>query len=383
MISLLLYQLTGIHLFEDRTFRAGAAFFLATALVFLGMPWWIRFLKRYNATSDFEQGKREPPPILGGMMLVFAVLLTSLCFAQLNAYSVSTLIILVTYAAVGAVDDLAKIRNKRLVALGKMSRADYQAKADGISARVRLLLYLGLSFVIAIFAYKFIPGLTGQISVPFVKPEIWFPSLPNWAFIILMTLVITSTANGANFTDGLDSLVSVPLITTSLFAGVVAYFSGNVVFARYFLIPHLPGADELFPICMSLVGALSAYLWYNSPPAEIYMGDTGAIGLGGAVGIIFVLLKIELFLPIVGVVLVVELLSVALQITGFKLTRRLSADGQGARLLLRAPYHHHLQLKWQGRFDSPQAVNSKIIWRFHLISIFTLGLGLLIFFKIR
>ena len=192
--------------------------------------------------------------------------------------------------------------------------------------------------MVAVFAYKFIPGLSGHLTMPFVKPEVWFPHLPNWAFILLICLVTTSSANGANFTDGLDSLVSVPIITTSLFAGMVAYISGNAILAKYFLIPHIPGGDELFPICTAIVGAMLAYLWYNSPPAEIYMGDAGSIGFGGAIGMMFVLLKIELFLPIVGVVFLAEALSVLLQISGFKLTKRFSKDKAGrAPVPARAP----------------------------------------------
>jgi phospho-N-acetylmuramoyl-pentapeptide-transferase len=219
--------------------------------------------------------------------------------------------------------------------------------------------------------------------MPFVKPETWFPYLPRWAFILLIVLVTTSSANGANFTDGLDSLVSVPIITTSIFAGVVAYISGNSIWSRYFLIPHIPGGDELFPICAAMVGSMLAYLWYNSPPAEIYMGDAGSIGFGGAIGMMFVLLKIELFLPIVGVVFLAEALSVLLQIAGFKATKRFGKDRTGKRLFLRAPLHHHYQLKWKGRFESNQALNSKIIWRFHLVSILALIIGSLIFFKVR
>ena len=383
MLSLLLFQWTGLQLFQDRLFRAGAASLFAALFVFLLMPRFIAFLRRIDATADFDHGKTPPPPILGGMLVVASVIVASLVFSQWNAYSISTLVILFAYAAIGGVDDLMKVRNKRLVALGKITRADYQAKADGISARLRLFLYFLFSLIVAVFAYKLIPGLSGHVTVPFIKPELWFPHLPNWAFIALICLVIASTANGANFTDGMDSLVSVPLITTALFAGIVAYISGNAIFAKYFLIPHLPGGDELAPICAAMVGALLAYLWYNSPPAEIYMGDAGAIGLGGAVGVMFVLLKIEFFLPIVGLVLVLEMASVVLQISGFKLTKNFSPEKQGRRIFLRAPLHHHYQFKWKDRFPSPQALNSKLIWRFHLVSILALIAGLLVFFKLR
>jgi phospho-N-acetylmuramoyl-pentapeptide-transferase len=386
MLSLLLFHRTHIHLFEDRLFRAGAASLFAALLVFLAMPRYISILNRFDASSDFadpdQKGKR-PPAILGGILIVLAVIAASVCFIRLNAYSVSALVILSAYALIGAADDVMKVRNKRLVAIGKISRADYQAKADGISASLRMSLYILFSLAVAVFAYKLIPGLSGHMTLPFIKPEKWFPYLPNWAFIGVICLVTTASANGSNFTDGLDSLVTVPLITTALFAGTVAYISGNAILARYFLIPYIPGGDELLPICAAIIGSLLAYLWYNSPPAEIYMGDAGSIGLGGVIGMMFVLLRIELFLPIVGAVLVAEALSVLMQIMGFKFTRRFSADKQGRRIFLRAPLHHHYQLKWKGLFDSPQALNSKIIWRFHLVSILALILGSLIFFKVR
>jgi phospho-N-acetylmuramoyl-pentapeptide-transferase len=383
MLSHLLFHLTGINLFEDRLFRAGAASLFASLLVFLLMPRYIAMLNRMDATADFDHGKRKSPPIMGGMMLVSAVLVASLCFVRLNAYSISALLILLAYAIIGGVDDVMKIRNKRLVAQGKISRADYQLKADGISARLRLFLYFLFSLIVAVFAYKFIPGLSGHLTMPFVKPEVWFPHLPNWAFILLICMVTTSSANGANFTDGLDSLVSVPIITTSLFAGVVAYISGNAILAKYFLIPHIAGGDELFPICTAIIGTMLAYLWYNSPPAEIYMGDAGSIGFGGAIGMMFILLKIELFLPIVGVVFLAEAMSVLMQITGFKLTKQFSRDKTGRRLFLRAPLHHHYQIKWKDRFETGHSLNSKIIWRFHLVSILALIIGSLIFFKVR
>lgn len=383
MLAELLFTWTRLDFLNDRLFRAGAAAIFAAFLVFLLMPRFIAFLNRQDATSDFTEGKRRPPPILGGLLVVAAVLSSSLIFSRLNVFSLSTLVILVAYSVIGGVDDVMKIHNKRQVARGRMSKADYMNKADGISARLRLFLYALFSLLVAVFAYKLIPGLSGHVTLPFIKPELFFPQLPNWAFILLICLVITSSANGANFTDGLDSLVSVPLITTALFAGLVAYISGNAIFSKYLLIPYLPGADELLPICSAIMGALLAYLWFNAPPAEIYMGDGGSIGLGGAVGIMFVLLKIELFLPIVGVVFLAEALSVVLQISGFKLTRRLSGNGEGKRLFLRAPLHHHFQLKWKDRYDSPQALNSKIIWRFHLVSVLALIFGALVFFKLR
>ncbi len=383
MLSQFLFQFTGIPLFDHRLFRAGASTLVAAILVLIFMPWFIRFLNKMDASSDFSTSKQPPPPIMGGMLLVGTVILCTLTFSKMNAYSISTLTILLAYSVIGGIDDFMKIRNKKLVAIGKLSRADYQLKADGISARLRMWLYILFSLGVAIFAYKFIPGITGHLTVPFVKAEVWFPYLPNWAFILLICLVITASANGANFTDGLDSLVSVPIITTAFFAGIVAYISGNSILSHYFLIPYLPGADELFPISGAIIGATLAYLWYNSPPAEIYMGDGGSIGLGGAIGMMFVLIKAELFLPIVGIIFVAEGCSVVLQISGFKLSRRFSKDNIGKRIFLRAPLHHHFQMKWKDRFQNAHLLNSKIVWRFHLVSILAFILGALIFFKVR
>jgi phospho-N-acetylmuramoyl-pentapeptide-transferase len=381
MLANFLRTLTGYSLFNDRLFRAGTSALIAFAIVFFIMPYFIQYLKKKNATSDFDDGKPQSPPIFGGMLVVLAVIVSTLAFAIMNPYSISILVIMAAYSVIGGFDDFMKIRAKRLVAAGKLQKKDYQDKADGISARSRLFLYFLFSLVVAVFAYRFIPGLDGRLTIPFVKAETWYPYLPAWMFILLMSFVTTASANGANFTDGLDTLVSVPIITTSAFIGVVAYISGNVIFSKYLLLPFLPGVDELLPIATAIIGATLAYLWYNCPPAEIYMGDGGSIGLGGAIGMMFVLIRAELFLPIVGLVFLAEALSVALQIGGFKLTRRFSKDKVGRRLFLRAPIHDHFKLLWKDKYGT--AVNSKVIWRFHLISILGLIAGSLVFFKIR
>lgn len=378
-----LFEWTGLNIFHHRLFRAGSAAIFGTIFVFSWMPWFIRFLDKIDATSDFKKSDQKPPSVLGGLLVVISVIISTLLFTKINPFVISILIILIAYTSVGGVDDLMKIRNKKLVSQGKLDKKDYQDKADGLSPRVRLFLYFLFSLLVAIFAYKLIPGLTGYITVPFVKPEIWYPYLPNWAFIILICFVITSTANGANFTDGLDTLVSVPLITSAIFIGIVSYVSGSEKFSEYFLIPYIPGVDELFPICAAIIGSLLAYLWFNSPPAEIYMGDGGSIGLGGAIGMMFVLIKAPLFLPIIGIIFLGEALSVAMQIGGFKLSRKFSSDKVGRRIFLRAPIHDHFKLKLKNKYSLPSDINSKVIWRFHLVSILGLIIGTLIFFKVR
>lgn len=377
MISHLLSALTGYSIFEGRMFRAGAAAILGAFIVFALMPAFLRFLRRVDASSDFDkEGAPPSPPILGGLLLVAATLVASLSFCEMNGYVVSTLVILVAYASVGTVDDVAKIRTKRRIKLGQATAASYQAKADGIGATTRLFLYFAFSLLVAFCAYKFIPELRGNLTVPFVKPELWHPYLPNWIFVPFISFVITAMANGTNFTDGLDSLVAVPIITCAAFVGIIAYVSGNATFANYLHIPYLPGVDELFPLASAIVGTQIAWLWYNCPPAQIYMGDAGSIGFGGALGLMFVLVQAGLFLPIVGIVVIAEAFSVVMQIGWFKLSG-------GKRIFLCAPLHHHYQLKWKTMFPSKPLLNSKIAWRMHIVSVFALIIGLTLFFKVR
>ncbi len=377
-----LYHISGIELFDGRLFRAGIAALLAAVLVFSLMPFYIRFLRKLDATSDFDQaGATKAPPIMGGALLVVIVEVVALLVCKMNGYTVSTLMILFLFSVVGAIDDIAKVRAKRLIHLGKLKAADYMDKADGISSSLRLGLYFLISLIVAIFCYKFIPELKGNLTVPFCPISIFQIHLPNWAFIAFMTFVIAATANGTNFTDGLDSLVSVPIITSMIFVGAVAYIGGNFIFSSYLHVPFQPGCDELFPLAMAIAGAMLAYLWFNSPPAEIYMGDSGSVGFGATIGIMFILVQAGLFLPLVCIIILAEAFSVLFQIGWFKVTKKIF--GSGRRLFLCAPLHHHYQKKWEGRFASKQLLNSKIVWRMHLISLFALIISMVIFFGIR
>ena len=377
-----LYQTTHIDLFDGRLFRAGAAAMLSIILVLFFMPKYIRFLQRLDATSDFDKdGKTKSPPIMGGLLLVIVVEVVSLLVCQMNGYTISTLVILALFSAVGATDDMAKVRAKRLINQGKLKAAEYMDKADGISSTLRLILYFLFCFVVAVFCYKFIPELKGDLTIPFCPIDVFQIHLPNWIFVAFMTFVIAASANGTNFTDGLDSLVSVPILTSMFFVGLVAYVSGNFIFSQYLSVPYLPGCDELFPLATSIAGALLAYLWFNSPPAEIYMGDAGSVGFGATIGIMFILVQAGLFLPIVCIIIIAEACSVLMQITWFKITKK--TTGTGKRIFLCAPLHHHYQKKWDGRFPSKPLMNSKIVWRMHLVSIFALIFSMVVFFGIR
>ena len=381
MLSFWLAQILGKSLFVDRLFRIGASALLGFFLVFFLLPIFIKFLQKKGAIADFNQANSTP--IFGGVLLILTVLLSSLCFSQMNGYSISTLAIMVLYFLVGFIDDWVKIKNKKLFLAGKLDKKSYQDKTDGISPMKRLVCYFLFSLVVCFFTYKYTPQMTTNLTIPFVKPSLWYPALPVLAYILLMSFVTTSTANGANFTDGLDTLIAVPIICSCIFIGAVAYASGNFVISSHLLLPYLPGVDELVPICAAICGTTLAYIWYNCPPAQIYLGDSGSIGLGGAIGLMFVLIKAEFFLPLICIIFLAEAVSVVIQISFFKLTRRFCSDHKGRRIFLKAPIHHHFVIKGEKKYGSLEAAKAKVTWKFHIVSVVALIVGALVFFKIR
>lgn len=374
-----LYQQTGIFLLSNRLFATSVATvfsFLAAMVLF---PPYIRFLRAFNCSSELgTNGDREEPVMPAGVLFLLIITITSLVTVRLNSYAISAIAIYTFFSVIGAVDDIAKVVNKRRLARGLITKQDYQYKADGISASLRLSLYLIISVLVAVAAYKYIPNINGLITIPFLSIERLFPYFPFWLFIPLMALTIAVMANGVNFTDGFDTLAAVPLITCLSFVGIASYISSNEVWCNYLLIPHIQGVEEILPLVGGMVGVLLAFLWYNSPPSTIIMGDSGAIGLGGVIGILFVFLKAEFYLPIVGFVFFLEFVSDIIQISWFKMTRK--------RVFLMAPIHHHFQLKMlrnpfyrNNRFF----VKAKITWRMHILSVILLIVGLILFFKVR
>jgi len=378
MLIELIYSYTSLYLLNSRLFCTGLATVIAFGLaMFLFSPY-IKFLRRFNLSAEFSSGDRPAEPVMpAGILFLFIVSLTTLVTVRINSYVVSGLVIYVFFSVIGAVDDIAKVLNKRKVLKGKLSKQDYQYKADGISSSLRLVLYIGISLAVALLAYKYIPNINGTISLPFFSILKQYPYLPFWLFIPFMTMTIAVLANGVNFTDGFDTLATVPSITSLLFVGVISFVSSNSTWSRYLLIPHIIGLQELLPLIGAVIGTLLAYLWYNSPPSTIIMGDSGSVGLGGFIGILFVFTKTGFFLPIVGFIFLLEFVSVIIQIGYFKLTRR--------RFFLMAPIHHHFQIKMQrsGNFGGPFEIKSKITWRFHIVSVLMLVLGLVLFFKVR
>jgi phospho-N-acetylmuramoyl-pentapeptide-transferase len=373
-----LYQITGKYLLYSRLFSTALATVISFALAMIVFPRYIRFLQRLEFSSEFEkQGGGREPVMPAGILFLIIICLTSFITVRFNTYVISALVIYVFFSIIGAADDIVKVRNKRRVALGTLSKQDFQYKADGISAGLRLSLYILISLVVAALAYKYIPGITGAINLPLVSIAKKFPYMPFWIFIPFMTMAIAVLANGVNFTDGFDTLATVPVITCLLFLGVVSFVSSNSVWSDYLLIPYIAGLQELLPLIGAVIGTLLAYLWFNSPPSSIIMGDSGSVGLGGLIGIMFVFTKAGFYLPIVGFIFLLEFVSVVLQIGWFKLTKK--------RLFLMAPIHHHFQIgmRKSNGFAGEFHIKSKIIWRFHILSVILLVVGLALFLKIR
>lgn len=378
MLIELIYQKTHIYLLYSRIFSTSVATVSAFLAAIILFPVYIKFLRKFNMSSEFEsKGQVFEPVMPAGILFMVIVALISLITVRFNSYVVSALIIYIFYGIIGAVDDIAKVVNKRKVARGALSKQDYQYKADGISASLRLSLYIIISVAVAVAAYEYIPNINGTINIPFFSIEKTFPYLPFWLFIPFMTITIAVLANGVNFTDGFDTLAAVPSITSLLFVGVICLVSSNSTWASYLLIPYISGLQELLPLIGAIIGTLLAYLWFNSPPSTIIMGDSGSVGIGGIIGILFVFTKAGFFLPIICFIFLLEFVSVFIQIGYFKLTKK--------RIFLMAPIHHHFQIMMRrsGRYAGEFQIKSKIAWRFHILSVILLVLGLVIFLKVR
>jgi phospho-N-acetylmuramoyl-pentapeptide-transferase len=378
MLIEFIFQKYDIFLLSSRLFSTSIATILAFLLAMALFPPYIAALKRFRFSAEFATEKGMHEPVMpAGILFMVIILSTCLLTARFNSYVVSVLVIYLFFSIIGAVDDIAKVINKKKLAQGLITKEDYQYKADGISSNLRLTLYLVISLVVAVIAYKYIPNINGHITVPFFSFHKLFPYLPFWLFIPFMTLAIAVMANGVNFTDGFDTLAGVPLITCSIFIGVIAYISSNITWSKYLLIPFIPGVEEILPVVGAIVGVLLAFLWFNAPPSSIIMGDSGSVGLGGAIGIMFIFIKAEFYLPIIGFIFFLEFLSVIMQIGWFKLTHK--------RIFLCAPIHHHFQFKMRkmGTYRDEFAIKSKVAWRFHIISVILLVAGLILFIKVR
>jgi phospho-N-acetylmuramoyl-pentapeptide-transferase len=334
------------------TFRSGAACLTALLVSFVLGPPLIRWLKSLQRNgqpirSDGPERhliEKQGTPTMGGVLILFAMTISTLLWVDLrNAYVWAVLCVTLGYGAIGFVDDYLKL-----------SRGNHK----GVSARVKLITQMVFGFGAAIWLMWLTRGpLSTTLAVPVFK-EVLIPL--GFLFPAFGMLVMLGASNAVNLTDGLDGLAIVPTIICAGVFALIAYLVGNRIFADYLQLNPIPGVGELAVFCSALIGAGLGFLWYNAPPAAVFMGDTGSLALGGALGAVAVATKHEIVLMIVGGLFVVETLSVILQVFWYKRT--------GNRVFLMAPLHHHFEKKgW---------AEPTIVIRFWIISMILALVGL-------
>lgn len=345
-----------LRVFQYTTFRAVGAALTALLICLLAGPWLIRKLTEWKLQQPIrgEDDLRELAkihgkkacPTMGGLLIILAVVDATLLWARLtNPLVMLSVLTLVWLGCVGFLDDLAKVRRQH---------------SAGVRASTKLLFQVGLGLVVGLVLW-FDPQLgpiTRQFMVPFVKEPV-IADMGWWALPFIV-LVIAGASNAVNLTDGLDGLAIGCTLTVALAYTVMCFVAGHFHLAGYLAVPFVPGASELTVVCAALIGASLGFLWFNCHPAQVFMGDTGSLALGGLIGAIAVMIKQELVLVIVGGIFVLEALSVLVQVASFKLS--------GRRVLRMAPLHHHFELGgWS---------ETKVTQRFWVLSVIFALLGL-------
>ncbi|WP_339057513.1 phospho-N-acetylmuramoyl-pentapeptide-transferase [Candidatus Regiella endosymbiont of Tuberolachnus salignus] len=341
---------SGFNVFSYLTFRAIVSLLTAFFISLWMGPYLIVWLQKLQLGQVVRDDGPEShltksgTPTMGGVMILFSIIIAILMWAYpSNPYVWCVLFILVSYGVIGFVDDYRKVVRKN---------------AKGLIARWKYFWQSAIALVAAFTMYSMAHGMPAtQLVVPFFKDIM--PQL-GLLYILLAYFVIVGTSNAVNLTDGLDGLAIVPTVLVAAGFSLIAWATGNVNFAHYLHIPHLRYAGELVIVCTAIVGAGLGFLWFNTYPAQVFMGDVGSLALGGALGTIAVLLRQEFLLVIMGGVFVVETLSVILQVGSFKL--------RGQRIFRMAPIHHHYELKgWP---------EPRVIVRFWIISLMLVLIGL-------
>ena len=402
------YALPGSGMFQYISFRAAAAIILSLLIVIIFGRSIIDFLRRKQIGEEIRdlglqgQLQKKGTPTMGGVIILVAILVPMLLFGKLdNVYIQLLLVSTVWLGLIGGLDDYIKV---------------FRHRKEGLKGRFKIVGQVGLGVIVGTTMWLS-PDIvvrekvtqpvqtvylnengtvletvqrhvvvsseslkTTQTTIPFVKNNEfdygWLTggnSVATWILYVLVAIfVVTAVSNGANLTDGLDGLatgVSVPIVAV---LGVLAYLSGHIVYADYLNIMYIPGSGEMVVFAAALVGALVGFLWYNSFPAQIFMGDTGSLAIGGVIAVFALCIRKELLLPLLCGVFLVESFSVMMQVGWFKYTKR--RYGEGRRILLMSPVHHHYQKK--GIFET------KIVLRFWIISLLLAAITL-VTLKIR
>ena len=325
------------------------SFFFAFVLTMYLMPKFIKWAKAKKASQPIYEHApkghqaKAGTPTMGGVVFIFSTIIATLLTAKLNNfYVIGGLITLALFSFIGIQDDYSKISKEK--------------NSAGLSARAKLILQFVCAFIIGYIIYYF--GHTTELYTPFYK----LPLFDMGIFaLVLWMLVIVASSNAVNLTDGLDGLATVPSIMAFVSLSVLVYITGHAVFSSYLLLPNIQIAGELAIIGSAICGSLIAFLWFNSHPAEIFMGDSGSLPLGAFMGYMAIVAKSELLLLLIGFIFVLETVSVILQVGSYKLRQK--------RVFLMAPIHHHFEQKgWK---------ENKIIVRFWIISFMTNLLALL------
>ncbi|MFE0759020.1 phospho-N-acetylmuramoyl-pentapeptide-transferase [Inquilinus sp. NPDC058860] len=339
------------NLFRYLTFRTGAAVMTALVIAFVIGPSMIRWLKSRQGAGqpireDGPEGhfKKRGTPTMGGLMILIAIVVSTLLWADLrNAFVWITLLVTIGFGLVGFGDDYLKLTKRN---------------PKGLSGKLKLVVQ-GVIALVAVYWYLQVTPEVREtaVAIPFLKDVMVELGILFFPFAML---VMVGASNAVNLTDGLDGLATMPVIIAATCFGLIAYLAGNVVFAGYLQIHHAPGAGELAVFCGALIGGALGFLWFNAPPAMVFMGDTGSLSMGGALGAIAMITKHEIVLAIIGGLFVLEAVSVMVQVASFKLT--------GKRVFRMAPLHHHYEKKgW---------AEPTIVIRFWIIAVILALIGL-------
>jgi len=340
-----------LNFFNFLTVRTGLATITAMIIVFLTGEKFINFFSTNKITNPIRLDgpedhliKKIGTPTMGGVLILIGLFFGVFLWADLyNPYNWLLIFITFSFGILGAFDDYKKIKNNN---------------SKGISSKLKLIIQIIIGLISLVILYNFIES--NQIT------NLYFPFFKNlvinlgWFFIPFYLFVIVGSSNAVNLTDGLDGLATVPVILVAGCFAFISYVSGNIIFAEYLLIPYIEGVGEVAVFCGAIIGASIGFLWFNAPPAKIFMGDTGSLALGGSLGAIGVVTKHEIVLAIIGGLFVLEAVSVIVQVVSFKLT--------GKRIFKMAPIHHHFEKKgW---------AESTIVIRFWIISLILAMIGL-------
>ncbi|OZA07026.1 MAG: phospho-N-acetylmuramoyl-pentapeptide-transferase [Methylophilaceae bacterium 17-44-8] len=350
-------DIRAFHVFDYITLRAVLATLTALAISFIVGPGMIRKLTEYKVGQSVRDDGPQThlvkagTPTMGGALILVAIAISTLLWADLhNRFVWVVLITTLGFGAIGWVDDYRKVVYKN---------------PKGLSAKAKYFWQSVIGLGVAIFIYQTSASpVETTLIVPFIK--VWTLPLGAVGFVLLTYLVIVGSSNAVNLTDGLDGLAILPTVMVGSALAIFAYVAGHLYFSKYLGIPYVAGAGELMVFCAAIAGAGLGFLWFNAYPAEVFMGDVGALALGAALGVVAVIVRQEIVLFIMGGVFVMETFSVAIQVLYFKYTKRIT--GTGKRIFLMAPLHHHYEQKgWK---------ETQVVVRFWIITMMLVLVGL-------